>query len=435
MSLRYQISIRIILIALCILILGGSIVIWQARNSVSKEVDSSIHLALQLIKLGMGSVKDDSNDWLYRLSALEQTRHLKIQLKQASGEITDITRYQPTANNENTPPEWFINLVVSDYPKAVYPMTTFAKQPLTLVIEANPLDEITEVWHESIAFFSSLVLLVLLSFVAVQLVFNKTLKAITTIVAKLQCIETGEYQNKLPDFATQEYDSIAKAINHMTDVLESTQQQNRSLTQHSLKIQEEERQHLAQELHDELGQSLTAIKVMAAAAAHKNSDTQKITTSIIGISDHLMTVVRSMMQQLHPLILTELGLAATLDDLVNHWHERHPAMNLTLHYDDAIDDFSKTTTIQIYRVIQECLTNIIRHAQASEVVISLDVAQDANTLHLQVADNGQGCCLETMATGFGLLGIKERIKSLAGEFDLQSQPGQGMKINAYIPMV
>ncbi len=434
MSLRNQISIRILLIALCILILGGSIAIWQARKSVSKEVDSSIHLALQLIKLGMGSVNAGENDWLYRLSALEQTRHLKIQLKQASGDISSITQHQPTADDEETPPEWFINLVVSDYPKAEYPITTFDKQLITLIIQANPLDEITEAWHESIAFFGSVLLLVLLTFLAVHLVFKKALKAITTIVESLQCVETGEYQKKLPDFATQEYDSIAKAINHMIDVLENTRQQNQSLTQHSLKIQEEERQHLSQELHDELGQSLTAIKVLSASAAHENSDTKKITGSIIDICDHLMTVVRSMMQQLHPLILTELGLAATLEDLVNHWNERHSAMNLTLHYDESVDDLSNTSTIQVYRVIQECLTNIVRHAQANEVTISLTIAPDSNKLHLQVTDNGQGCSLENMATGFGLLGIQERIKSLSGSFDLQSQPGEGMKISAYIPM-
>ena len=82
MSLRFQISLRILLISFCILILGGTIAIWQARNAVNEEVDSSIKLALQLIKLGLSaSSSNDINetDWVYRLSALEQTRHLNIQ--------------------------------------------------------------------------------------------------------------------------------------------------------------------------------------------------------------------------------------------------------------------------------------------------------------------------------------------------------------------
>ena len=82
---------------------------------------------------------------------------------------------------------------------------------------------------------------------------------------------------------------------------------------------------IAQELHDELGQSLTAIKVMAVTARHPKSDTLHITQSITDICDHLMQVLRSMMYQLHPLILTELGLKATLDDMLKHWKERNPA--------------------------------------------------------------------------------------------------------------
>ncbi len=438
MSLRYQISIRILCFSFCILILGGSVAIWQARNAVSDEVDSSINLALQLIKLGLSIAPSngiDETDWVTRLSALKQTRHLNIQLKKPSGQLVNIAGNNQPTRREELPPEWFFNLVVGDYPKAEYQIKTFDNKPLTLVIQANPLDEITEVWQETVAFFATIFTLILLTFLALHLVFNKTLKAINTIVDTLKLIETGEYRKKLPHFSTREYDSIAKAINHMTCVLDKTRQQNRALTQHSLQIQEDERQRLSQELHDELGQSLTAIKVMAVTAAHKQTDTQKITDSIITICDHLVMVVRSMMQQLHPLILIELGLKATLEDLVSHWAERNPELLLTLHCDDAVDALDKKITIQVFRVIQECLTNIIRHAHASHVNINLDIGnQQINRLHLQVEDDGQGCDIDSVSSGFGLLGMQERIKSLDGSFELHSRPGAGMKIIAIIPI-
>jgi len=434
MSLRYQISLRILLISLFILMLGGTIAVWQARNAVSNEVDSSIKLALQLIKIGAGSSKSNKTDWIYRLSSLEQTRHLTIQLKQPSGKMVNITANPLSKTQQNIPPRWFINLVESNYPKAEYQITTFDESIMTLIIQANPMDEITEVWEETIAFFGSILLLVLLTFLSVHLVFDKTLQAIQSIVEHLKGIEKGEYHKKLADFSTDEYDSIAKAINHMTDVLDSTQKQNQALTQHSLEIQEEERQHLSQELHDEFGQSLTAIKVMAVTAAHEKSDTKKITASIIEICDHLMTVLRSMMKQLHPLILTELGLKATLEDLLEHWQSRAPSTAFKLQVDDAVDNMDRTIVIQVFRVIQESLTNIMRHACASQVTINLHINNETQTFDLLISDNGQGCDLNKVSSGFGLQGMAERIKLLGGAFELQSQPNQGMQIKAKIPL-
>jgi len=433
MSLRYQISLRILLISLFILILGGTIAIWQARNAVSNEVDSSIKLALQLIKMTVGTTKSNETDWIYGLSTLEQTRHLKIQLKKPSGAIVNITR-KPSSKQQDLPPDWFVKLVVSHYPEAEYQISTFDNNFMSLIIQAKPMDEITEVWHETIAFFSSILLLVLLTFLSVHLVFNKTLQAIQTIVDNLKAVENGEYDKKLPDFSTQEYGSIAKAINHMSDVLAYTQKQNQALTQHSLEIQEEERQHLSQELHDEFAQSLTAIKVMAVTAGHENSDSKKLTSSIIEICDHLMTVLRSMMKQLHPLMLTELGLKATLEDLLNHWESRTPTTTFDLQVDDDVDQIDKSTIIQIFRVIQESLTNILRHASASQVTINLHIEAEPSVLLVLINDNGQGCDLDKVSSGFGLQGMAERIKLLGGEFTLQSQPEQGMQIKAKIPL-
>jgi two-component system sensor histidine kinase UhpB len=400
MSLRYQIICRILLSSVCILVLGGAIAVWQARQAVDKEVDASIHLALQLITLGIADtpVFQQSDD-LSRFSALRQTRHLSIQLQKPDGQLIHFAGENQPTNPEEMPPSWFIRLVKGDYPKVEHQLT-------------------------------------ILTFLAVNLVFNKSLKSIAVIVDALRLIETGQYRQQLPPFSTQEFDDIANAINHMTVELEKTRQENRALTQHSLAIQEEERQRLSQELHDELGQSLTAIKVMAVTAAHRKADAAKITATISEICDHLMTVVRSMMQQLHPLVLTELGLKATLEEMVNHWSERNADLRLTIRCSDAVDGLDKNLTIQVFRVIQECLTNVVRHAQAHSVSIDLEKLDLPHAyLQLKVQDDGRGCDLQTTSQGFGLLGIKERIKSLDGELQVLSRPGSGMLVNARIPLI
>ncbi|MCQ8180078.1 sensor histidine kinase [Methylomonas sp. SURF-1] len=436
MSLRYQIIFRVLLSSICILLLGGAIAIWQARQAVAKEVDASIHLALQLITLGIADtpVLQQSNA-LSRFSALRETRHLTIQLQKPDGQLIHFAGETVPSNPEEMPPAWFIGLVKSDYPQVEHQLKTEDGQLLKLIIQAQPLDEITEVWGESVGFLASISLLTLLTFLAVNLVFNKSLQSIAVIVDALRVIETGQYRNKLPPFSTQEFDDIANAINHMTTELEKARQENRALTQHSLAIQEEERRRLSQELHDEFGQSLTAIKVMAVTASHQKADTGKISASISEICDHLMTVVRSMMQQLHPLVLSELGLKATLEEMVNHWSERNANLQLNIRCSDEVDGLDKNLTVQIFRVIQECLTNVVRHAGAHRVVIDLERSEaPTSCLHLRVQDDGQGCDLQAVKRGFGLLGIKERIKSLDGELKVISSPGAGMIVDARIPL-
>jgi two-component system, NarL family, sensor histidine kinase UhpB len=438
MSLRYQISLRILLYSLIILALGGSIATWQARNAINEEVASSINLALQLVRLGFSApatTQSIERDWIYRFSHLQQTRHLRIQLKKPDGALVELAGHSPPAKLKDRPPAWFIRLVDTTYSQAEHQITTEDGQSVVLLIQANPLDEITEAWQETLAYFMTTCALILLTFLAVHLVLHKSLRAIDTIVKGLGIIETGDYRNKLPRFSAREYDSIAKAINHMTGVLDRTQRQNRALTQHSLKIQEDERQHLSQELHDEFGQSLTAIKVMAVTAAHEEADTKRITSSITEICDHLMKVVRAMMKQLHPLMLTELGLKATLEDLLQHWSGRNPEIVFQLDCDEAVDLLDKQITIHLFRVIQECLTNTLRHANANRVDIKLSLDEaEARCLRFSFRDNGQGCNLHRIEAGFGLLGMRERIKSLQGSFNAKSEPGAGMQINVTVPL-
>ena len=435
MSLRHQIIYRIVVSSLCLLLLGGALAIWQARQAVVKEVDASIQLALQFISMGIANTPAIEVDDLSRFHALRQTRHLTIALKKPDGQLIHFVGDRSPSPADSRPPAWFVRMVQSDYPQVEHDVKTRDGQWLRLVIKAQPLDEITEVWEESVGFFVSISLMTLLTFLAINVALNKSFKAIGVIVDALRLVETGQYQQPLPRFSTTEFDHIATAINHMTREQEKARRDNRALTQHSLAIQEDERQRLSQELHDELGQSITAIKVMAAALSQPVAKVPDIAKGVMGICDHLMLVVRSMMQQLHPLILTELGLKAALDDLIQHWSERNPDLGLTIHCDEAVDALDKAIIIQVYRVIQESLTNVMRHAQAQQVVISLGITTTTPRLmQLQIQDDGQGCDLQSNASGFGLRGMQERIKSLDGTFTVHSSPGNGMSITAAIPL-
>lgn len=435
LTLRYQINTRILFLACSIFIVGGAITLWQAKRAVQNEMQSSIHLAEQLITFNL-SHSNLRTEWLSQLNALKETRHLHIQLKDSTGKVLNMLSIPP-AQILGTPPRWFVNLVASSPIKIERTLITNDGQALIVLIEANPLNEISEVWAESLAFFGLFFLFIALIFWVIHVVFNRVIKAIAVIVQGLERVELGDYQTRLPSFSSDEMNQIARATNQLIEKLNASQHENRALTQHNLAIQEDERQHLAQELHDELGQSLTAIKVMAVTIARvensQNVIIKQSTAATIQICDHLMSVVRSMMQQLHPLILTELGLKAALDDLISHWQTRHSRIFITFHCDNDLEKLPETISIHIFRMVQECLTNIIRHANATKVLIDL-MLDENDFLTLKISDNGQGCEMQTIKKGFGLLSMRERIRSLAGKFLIETAPQSGMKITVKIPL-
>jgi two-component system, NarL family, sensor histidine kinase UhpB len=430
-SLRHQINTRIILASVFILFLASIISIWQARSSVKKELDSSLKLANQLIQINIHNpIALDS--WLPHFLSLEQSRHLSIRLYQPSGEILEFSSKNPQIG-QKPPPAWYVRLISAESQKIEQHLTGKDGKAFSLIIQANPMDEIGEAWQESLNLFSILVLLMALVILMVNLLFNKAFKAISGIVNTLKAIEQGNYAARLPEFTVSEYNDIANAVNHMAAVLDATRSENQALTGHILQIQEEERQLLAKEMHDELGQSLTAVKVLATTAKNIKGNPAPIANKIIDICDHLSVVVQSMMRHLHPLALTELGLKASLEDLLNHWLEGHPDLILTLSCPDTADNLDHKITIQIFRVVQECLTNIMRHADATQAHVRLELKPDKRLL-LEIVDNGKGCDLKETKKGFGLLGIRERITILGGNLSIQTEHQQGMKICAEIPL-
>ena len=148
------------------------------------------------------------------------------------------------------------------------------------------------------------------------------------------------------------------------------------------------------------------------------------------ICDDVFLVVRSMMRRLRPSSLDELGLTVTLQELVNDWKQINPDTQINLDMTPQQPNFNEAKNIHLYRILQESLNNISRHAQATQVDISLQ--STPNNLHLSISDNGSGFDNKT-TQGFGLLGIRERIESLNGTLQINSQPGHGTKLTAIIP--
>ena len=218
-------------------------------------------------------------------------------------------------------------------------------------------------------------------------------------------------------------------------------EENRRLSQRSMQVQEEERRNLARELHDELGQSLNAIKVDAVTIRDRSENAVEVrrgAKAIIEVSGQVYDVVRSLMQRLRPVALDELGLRSAVEYGVQQWQRRYPAVRCSFAAQGELDDLSEQLNITLYRLAQECLTNVAKHADATRVVISLArVAgdeQEREEIHFSFEDNGCGFDAGLRRQGLGLVGLRERVEALGGHFDLQSAPGQGVRVRASIPV-
>lgn len=436
MSLRGLINRRILITVIIITIAGGIVTIWQARQSVEREVTSSFNLALQMIDLGFSHLSRTGmteHQWLRQISAIQQTRHLHISIINEQGE--EVEWFLTENEDEEVPPDWFVYAVTSTYPSANYNVHLADGRTKQVVVRADPLDEIIEAWGESVAYFWSVVTMIGVIFLAINIVFNSMLQAVRSIVVGLRRVESGQYGRKLPPFKISEFDAIATEVNRLSDALMVAKENNQALARHTMQIQENERRNLSRELHDEMGQSLTAIKAMSTAIRQPGADVPKVSDSIAEICNHLAGVVRSMMRTLHPLSLADLGLGATLTDLVNEWRRRYPDLVVKLDYDERLDQVSHELAIHVYRIAQECLTNVVRHAQATKVTLTIrqEGEQSSPRVVMRIRDDGQGG--EAVGQGFGVLAMRERVENMGGRFRFESEAGEGVCVSAWMPII
>lgn len=245
-------------------------------------------------------------------------------------------------------------------------------------------------------------------------------------------------------------DQVIGEICSMRDITEHKQaqqaerdlEQNRQLTRLIQSRLEEERRAIARELHDELGQCVTAIKTIGTAIANRTGDTAPETRAnaqtIVSVASHIYDVVHGLIRQLRPTALDHLGLTETLRETVATWRERHPQIACDLEFEGDLGGLGETVNITIYRIVQECLTNVIRHAEATRADIAVARMVDpalGEVVRVRVSDNGKGLAQrnESEATRFGLMGMRERVQALEGEFRIDSRPGEGVTVTAVIP--
>jgi len=247
--------------------------------------------------------------------------------------------------------------------------------------------------------------------------------------------------------------TLASIIQRMEDEeqIRNLLRRNQSLVRRLMSIQEDERRRLARELHDEMGQSVTAIKADAVLIARRSGgqadDINRLAVSIVSIADHIYGIIRTVIGRLRPSMLDELGLVAAIEDLISSWRIRHKWLQFQLEMDGELNDLNEDFNIAIYRIVQECLVNAYRHAAASSVRICLERIiprkEEASgmgsgeSIFVKVSDNGCGMNVNyalEKTSRFGILGMRERVEGLGGDLHLYSKLGEGTQVVVTIPV-
>ncbi len=220
--------------------------------------------------------------------------------------------------------------------------------------------------------------------------------------------------------------------------LKKSEKNLRNLARHMELVRENERTSIAREIHDELGQSLTALKMdiywLQKKFAHTDNELKKKTDSMIGLTDQTIQTVKKISSELRPGLLDDLGLIPAIEWQAEEFQKRFGIKcDLQIESEDIPIDLQGSTAL--FRIFQETLTNVARHSQATKLKVSL--VEKNGQIEMTIKDNGIGINADQISNpkSFGLMGIKERILALGGESLIQGTKDKGTIVTVHIPIV
>ncbi|AFJ02558.1 multi-sensor signal transduction histidine kinase [Methylophaga frappieri] len=371
---------------------------------------------------------------LFDLSRLSALRHIEIAFLSADGELLD-ANYPDETVSDKLMPEWFYRLL-SGYlhEDTIYKPVFLGGQLIGQVrIKPNLSSEVTEIWQTSTRMILPLMLIYALVSFLIAMVASLILKPTENLLRVYRQLSDSGKKSKRKE---QPYSlfGLRDQIGDIGRRLQNYNQELRQLNDKLLSLHEDERKRLAAELHDEIGQHLTAIRFDTAAirGASDLKEAKQAAQSIETINRELTDIVRSMLQRLRPPSLDSVGLTASLKELTTDWQQRHTHHQLILLAEEELNHLDDTIKLTAYRVVQECLTNISRHAGPA-VLVWITLSLQGETLSIEISDNGKGCDLDAITPGIGLLAMRERVETLKGEFSVSAAYEEGMHVSLRIP--
>jgi two-component system, NarL family, sensor histidine kinase UhpB len=445
MSLRLQIN----LIIGILLGLFASLVIWldidNTRRSVREEVMGANVVASQLLSRA---------SWVYDAGGLQGMNEFLSRVGRVRANEISLYDAQNKLLYRSPPPTYKVGREAPAWYASLVSMPLAPKEILLpkgrIVLQADASRATLDGWDD----LRPMLWAVLIGFVVANLLvyalIGRVLKPLRLLVQGLGEVAQGAYGTRLPALSGHEGRQISTAFNGMAQSVqdsamarrqaqEATQAlaQNRELTHIIQGRIEQERGAIARELHDEMGQQVTAIKSMGLAIARKatgqDAMIEQSARMVMDCADQIYDGVHRLIAQLRPLALDRFGLRDALQDLLDDRRVHHPDVALQLSLSGQLDDLDDALSTTVYRLVQEAVNNALRHARASRIDVQLDAS--AQGLELLVTDNGTGQVAQFQVPGhYGVLGMRERAQAAGGSFAVEQMEPTGVRIRVSLPI-
>ena len=444
MSLRLKIQLIVVLLTL--LFIGAVLTLQYGafKESVNEEVVAANRVAAQLL---------NRTAWVYAaqgtpamlgfLQGVGRIRSNEVMLFDAAGEELYRSPPSPYKAGRNAP-DWFVDVIA---PRITEQAIAFPDGKL--VVRANASRAALDAWDHFVELAGGALLLLAVINALVFWVVGRAVEPFAQIVDALKQLESGRFDVSVPALHGIEANTIGAAFNRMVGVLgtqlETEKRALRAETQLSDSRElarwvdhhiEQERRMIARELHDELGQSVTAMRSMALSVAQRvrAHDVQAETAArtIADEASRLYDAMHGLIPRLAPLVLDNFGLAEALNDLAARTRQAHAGVQVDVEIDLGDTQLGSDAALALYRAAQEGITNALRHGHAKRLSLALRASGD--TVSFELIDDGQGLSTDwTERPGHHGLGwLRERVESLGGRFTLEPASPRGVRLRAEI---
>ncbi len=441
-----RVKINLIFSALTIIVFGVLIAveISATRASVREEMEASGRITAQLLgRIGNFYSQQGLPDLLSFLRSTGRVRANDISVYAPDGELLYQSPPSPYKAGRFAP-DWYAALVA---PAPAERVINFPDA--TLLISTNSTRAILDGWDNLRDILLAQLVLFVLADVLIFWLVGHWLAPLERVQRGLREIERGDHHVRLPPLPGKEAGQMGRAFNRMAQAVEDNIQVRQASAEAQARLDaqreftqllhariEEERAALARELHDELGQSLTAIRSIAKSMMQHpdvaGGPLERHAKMLFDTAGQTSEAMRRMIPRLRPIQLEGMGLVDAVRDLLTETQQNQPHVRFELSVDQTLPPLDDRLELSAYRIVQEAVTNVVRHAEATRAQVLISVAD--GTLVLLIADNGKGASVLQRDGHYGVRGMQERAAAHGGEVSFQPGGDGGLVVRVVLPL-